>query len=95
MKRKVKTQPTNPFYTSEPAVSRKLMASQTMVPSASLAGTTNKVVPKHPGKLSGVAGFTSKTRPTAKAQHFNTPKVGATASQPAKMTVKKPSKSKV
>jgi hypothetical protein len=95
MKRRVKTQPSNAYYTTEPAVSRKAIAAQPMVPSSSLSNTPNRIVPKHPGRMSGMAGFTSKNKPHTKPSGISIPKVGATPKQPAKLTVKKPTKTKV
>lgn len=56
MKKRVKVQQPG-FYSNEPVVPTKQMADKPMVPSASLAQKPPKGVPKHPGRLSGVAGF--------------------------------------
>jgi hypothetical protein len=63
MKRRVRTQPTNPFYSNEPAVSRKEIADQSLAQNASLGNATPKEVDKRPGRLSGIAGFHDTKRP--------------------------------
>lgn len=88
MKKRVRTQPTNQYYTTEPAVSRKLIAGQGMIPNAAL-NTPNKMIPKHPGRMSGVAGFSSKNKPIVKKSGITTPKLGSTPKQPAKTKVKR------
>lgn len=57
MKRRVHTQPQNPFYSDEPAVSKGLIADKSMVQNASLGSKKPKMVPKSPGRISGLAGF--------------------------------------
>lgn len=89
MKKRVRTQPTNPYYSTEPAVSRKLIAGQGMIPNAALGNATNKIIPKHPGRMSGVAGFSSKNKPIVKRSGITTPKLGSTPKQPAKTKVKR------
>ena len=66
MKRRVRTQPTNPFYSNEPAVARSLIADKGLVQNASLGNQTPKMVDKKPGRISGFAGFESKKRPIGK-----------------------------
>lgn len=83
MKRKVRVKPSVPFYSNEPAVSKKLIADSTMSQSASLGNATPKMVPKNPGRLSGIAGFSSKHKPSAPGVSINLPKFGAKASAPA------------
>lgn len=83
MKKKVRVKPSVPFYSSEPAVSKKLMADSTMSQSASLGNTPPKMVPKNPGRLSGIAGFSSKHKPSAPGVNANIPKLGTKASSPA------------
>lgn len=83
MKKRVKTQPSNPFYSNEPAVSRKLIADQGMTQNASLGNQTPKMVPKHPGRLSGIAGFESKSKPHTKPTGITTTKISAPAKAPA------------
>lgn len=61
MKKRVKTQPTNQYYSSEPAVSSKLMADKALVPSP--AAKSPKMVDKKPAEMSGMAGFVSKGKP--------------------------------
>ena len=63
MKKRVRTQPTNPFYSDEPAVAKGLMADKGLVQNASLGNQTPKMVDKKPGRLSGVAGFAPGTEP--------------------------------
>lgn len=63
MKRRVRTQPTNPYYSNEPAVARSKIADQGLVQNASLGNQPPKMVDKKPGKLSGVAGFSDHKRP--------------------------------
>ena len=66
MKRRTRTQPTNAFYSNEPAVARGLIAGKPPVQNASLGNSAPKMVAKHPGKMSGIAGFQDKHRPKAK-----------------------------
>jgi hypothetical protein len=66
MKKRVRVQPTNPYYSNEPAVSRKMIADQGITQNASLGNSTPKMVDKKPGKLSGLAGFQDKHRPKQK-----------------------------
>lgn len=67
MKKRVSTKQTNPYYSNEPAVARNQMADRSLTQSASLGNSTPKMVDKKPGRLSGVAGFSSKAKPPAKA----------------------------
>jgi hypothetical protein len=76
MKRKVRTQPSNSFYTTEPPVSRKSIAANPPVPNANLSNKAPKSVPAKPGRLSGLSGFSDKGKPR-----------GSTS--PAKITVPK------
>ena len=70
MKKRVRTQPSNPFYSNEPAVSRKDIAGRPPVQNASLGNQAPRMVDKKPGRLSGVAGFADKKRPkTQKMQN--------------------------
>lgn len=66
MKRRVRTQPSNPYYSNEPAVARSQIASKPPVQSASLGNSTPKMVDKKPGRAAGVAGFVDKHKPPAK-----------------------------
>ncbi|SRR6266849_683944 len=84
MKRRIRTQPSNPYYSNEPAVARGLIAGKAPVPSGSLANQPNKIVDKKPGRLSGLAGFTSKSKPPT-GTHAKVPKFGTQAKQPAKL----------
>lgn len=85
MKKKVRTKPTNPFYSNEPAVSRTLIAGKGLVQNSSLGNATNKVVDKKPGRLSGIAGFASKSAPRHGSTHIAAPKLGTTTKSPAKL----------
>jgi hypothetical protein len=71
MKRRIRTRPTNPYYSTEPAVSTKQIADQPLFPNAKLANKTPKRVPQHPGKMSGIAGFAQAKRP--KSVKFKAP----------------------
>lgn len=82
MKKRVRTQPTNPYYSNEPAIPISGMADKAMVP-APIASKTPKMVDKHPAKLSGLADFTSRSKPPKGNAHISSPKLGTTAKQPA------------
>lgn len=77
MKRRTRTQPSNPFYQNEPSVATGLMADKPPVQNSSLGNKTPKSVPKKPGKMSGIAGFAGAKRP--KKTGFKKPSVGAPA----------------
>lgn len=83
MKRRIRVQPTNPFYTNEPAVNRSLLADAGMSPNPNLANSAPRMVDKKPGRLSGLANFTSKSKPPAGNAHISTPKLGTAAKVPA------------
>lgn len=85
MKKKVRVKPTVPFYSNEPAVSRTLMADRGLTQNASLGNNTPKMVDKNPGRLSGIASFSSKSAPKTGSTGITTAKVGATAKSPAKL----------
>jgi hypothetical protein len=76
MKKRQRQQQAVPFYSDEPAVAKGLMADKPMIQNSSLGNKPNKVVDRKPGKLSGLASFTSKTKPragtTAKVPAFGT-----------------------
>ena len=76
MKRRVKTQPSNPFYSDEPAVAKGMIADKAPV-QAPLGTKTPKMVPKHPAKMSGIAGFAEAKKP--KQVGFKMPSVKAPA----------------
>lgn len=78
MKKRVRVQQNNQFYSNEPAVSRNKMADAGMSPNANLANSTPKMVDKKPGRLSGLAGFTDKHKPKA-GLTTATPKLGSSA----------------
>lgn len=78
MKKRIRTQPTNPYYSNEPAVARGLIAGKAPVQSASLGNQPPKMVDKKPGKLAGLAGFVDKKKPPAKQAHIPALKAGAT-----------------
>ena len=82
MKKKVRAQPTVPYYSNEPAVSKKLMADTMPVPSGSLGNKTPKMVDKNPGRLSGVAVFASKSAPTTKKSGITVAKLGSKSGAP-------------
>jgi hypothetical protein len=65
MKRRVRTAPTNPYYTTEPAVGKGLIASKPPVQSASLGNKTPHMVPKRPASTSGMANFERGKKPKA------------------------------
>lgn len=75
MKKKPRSSPSVPFYSSEPAVSRAKIASRAPVP-ANLASRPPKTVDRNPGKLSGVAGFVDKGRPRTGNPKISVPKLG-------------------
>jgi len=82
MKKRIRTQQAVPFYSDEPAVAKGLMADKPPIQSASLGNKPNKIVDKKPGKLSGLAGFTSKAKPAA-GSYAKVPVFGTKAKQPA------------
>ena len=82
MKKRIRTQPSNPYYSDEPAVAKGLMADKAPVQNASLGNKPNKIVDRKPGKLSGLAGFTSKSKPAA-GPYAKVPAFGTKAKQPA------------
>lgn len=84
MKKRVRTQPSNPFYSDEPAVSKGLIADKAPVQNASLGNKPNKIVDKKPGKMSGVAEFTSKSKPHA-GSFAKLPAFGTKAKEPAQL----------
>ena len=63
MKKRIRTQPSNPYYSNEPAVARSEIAGKPPVQNASLGNQTPKMVDKKPGRLSGLANFADKKRP--------------------------------
>jgi hypothetical protein len=60
MKRRVRSHPTNPYYSSEPAVATSAIADKPPVQSASLGNKAPKMVDKNPARMSGIAGFSDK-----------------------------------
>ena len=75
MKKKPRSSPSVPFYSTEPAVSRAKIAAKPMV-AANLANRPPKAVDKNPGRLSGVAGFADKGRPRTGNAKISVPKLG-------------------
>lgn len=75
MKKKPRSAPSNPFYSSEPAVSRSKIAAKAPVP-ANLANRPPKTVDKAPGKMSGIAGFVDKGSPRTGNSKISVPKLG-------------------
>lgn len=67
MKRRVRTQPTNPFYSNEPAVAVGKIADKAPVQNASLGNKPPKMVDRHPGKMTGIGGVATKNKPPAKS----------------------------
>lgn len=66
MKKRIRTSPSNPYYSTEPAVANSLIAKKPPVQSASLGNQPPKMVDRHPGRISGMAGFEDKKRPPVK-----------------------------
>lgn len=86
MKKKVRAQTSTPsYYTTEPAVSRKLIAASQPTPSPSIGLKAPKTVDKNPAKMSGVASFVSKQRPHVKASKINVPTIGVKPPQQGKL----------
>lgn len=83
MKKRVRPNQTVPFYSNEPAVSRKLIADQGLTQNASLGNQPPKMVDKKPSRMSGLAGFTSKNKPKGKPSGI--PQVGPGGPKPAKV----------
>ena len=82
MKKRIRQQQAVPFYSDEPAVAKGLMADKPPIQNAALGNKPNKVIDKRPGKLSGLASFTSKTKPRA-GTNAKVPAFGTKAKQPA------------
>lgn len=82
MKKKPRVSPSNPYYSSEPAVSRKKIAASVPMPSASLANKPAKSVNQHPGKMSGVAGFVDKGGLRKTPSKITVPKLGTKTGLP-------------
>lgn len=59
MKRRARA-PTPSFYSSEPAVGGKAIAKKPPVPQQFTANRPPKGTPKHPSRMTGVAGFAGK-----------------------------------
>ena len=85
MKRRVRTQPTNPYYSDEPAVAKGLIADKPPVQESSLGSKTPKMVDKHPGRLSGIAGFADKHKPPQQKMQGKAPAFGGKAKQPSQL----------
>jgi hypothetical protein len=88
MKKRIRTQPSNPFYSSEPAVAKGLMADKALVQNSSLGSKTPKMIDTKPGKLSGIAGFSDKHRPKKQGIKPKPPVFGQKSKQPAQMKIK-------
>lgn len=82
MKKRTRTQPSNPFYSNEPAVGTGLIAGKPLVQNSSLGNQPPKIVDKKPGRMSGVAGFASKGKLPSKPSHISVPKLGTAAKVP-------------
>lgn len=89
MKKKPRIGPSNPFYSSEPAVSRKKIATQAPVPSAKLANAPAKTVDKQPGRMSGVAGFVDKGGLRKTPSKITVPKLGTKSNFPTQGKARK------
>jgi hypothetical protein len=76
MKKRVKLSNANPYYSNEAAVSRTMIADKPGFPTANQGGSTPKMVDKKPGRMSGFAGFESKSHPKAPAAHIKTVPLG-------------------
>jgi hypothetical protein len=85
MKRRVRAQPTNPFYSDEPAVAKGLIADKAPVPSTSLGNKSPKMIDKHPGRLSGVVNFADKNKPIQQKMQIKAPAFGTKVKQPAQL----------
>jgi hypothetical protein len=94
MKRRVRTQPSNSFYSNEPAVAKGLMADNPPVQNASLGNKPPRTVDKKPGRMSGFAGFADKHKPAQKSLGIKPPAFGTKAKSPKQTRVpsSKPSK---
>jgi hypothetical protein len=76
MKRRIRTQPSNPYYSDEPAVAKGLIADKPLVQDASLGNKSPKMVDKKPAKSTGFSGGAGK-RP--KQTKFKPSSIGAPA----------------
>lgn len=86
MKKKVKVQSSTPsYYTTEPAVSRKLIAATQPTPSPGIGAKAPKTVDRNPAKMAGVAGFVSKHRLPSKPSKIGVPTIGAKPPQQGKL----------
>ncbi len=88
MKKRIRTQPSNPFYSNEPAVAKGLMADKAPVQSASLGNKPSKFVPQKPGRMAGVAGFVDKHKPKQQGIKPKPPTFGQKAKSPKQPAVK-------
>lgn len=84
MKKRIRTQPSNPFYSDEPAVAKSKIADRPPVQNSSLGSKSPKGVDKHPGRMSGFDGFVSKAKPAAK-NSVKVPSFGSKAKSPAQL----------
>lgn len=82
MKKRVKYQPSVPYYTDEPAVSKTLIADRPLVQNSALGTNRNKFVDKRPARLSGIEGFASKGRPSAKPPKLGLQPLGSKSQVP-------------
>lgn len=78
MKKKARNLPSNPFYSDEPAVSKKQMADGMLVPPPLYGKPNAKISDRTPGKLSGINNFAKKTKlPAKRAAPVSTKTPGA------------------
>ncbi len=89
MKKKPRNLQSTPFYSSEPAVSRTKIAANPPVRGGNLAARPNKVVPKSPGNLSGLAGYADKGRLKTRPSGISIPKLGTKMNFPTQGKVRK------
>lgn len=82
MKKRARVQQSVSFYSNEPAVSRNLIADQSMTQNAGLGFKTPRSVDKAPGRVTGVGGFTSKGHPKAAKPKVSIPKLGSKSGPP-------------
>jgi hypothetical protein len=88
MKKRIRSQPTNPFYSNEPAVAKGLMADRPPVQSASLGSKPSKITPQKPGRMSGLAGFVDKHKPKQQGIKPKPPTFGQKSKSPKQTPIK-------
>jgi hypothetical protein len=88
VKKRIRTQPSNPFYSNEPAVAKGLMADKPPVQNASLGSKPSKTTPQKPGRMSGFAGFVDKHKPKQQGIKPKPATFGQKAKSPKQAVVK-------